>query len=426
MLKRLRSSLFFKIYLTLLACLAAVAIMSAVFVRAGQDQEDRSWQGRLDAFLTATLPETASRDDLQARLGWLSEAFDTDIGLYASDGRPIASAGKPPLPEHTPFWRNRRNGDDRRGFAFRLEDGRIVTANIAGQFGPGVRNPLLYMALIAALIGLASYPVVRHLTRRLERLRQGVETWGDGAKLARVELAGTDEVAAVATSFNAAADRIEALIASHRALLANASHELRSPLARLRMAIDIYESAPGEAVKREIVQNLAELDELVGEILLASRLDHVKELDSREEFDLFALASEEAARHDIKADGEAAPVLGDPKLLTRLIRNLILNAKRHGAEPVTVGVSRQGDMAKLTVTDSGEGIADADRARIFEPFYRPRGHGEQAGGWGLGLSLVKQIARHHGGSVSYDAPTGGGSVFTVLVPLAEGAKPETA
>ena len=132
MLKRLRSSLFFKIYLTLLACLAAVAIMSAVFVRAGQDQEDRSWQGRLDAFLTATLPETASRDDLQARLGWLSEAFDTDIGLYASDGRPIASAGKPPLPEHTPFWRNRRNGDDRRGFAFRLEDGRIVTVRGAG------------------------------------------------------------------------------------------------------------------------------------------------------------------------------------------------------------------------------------------------------------------------------------------------------
>ncbi|WP_245440187.1 ATP-binding protein [Mesorhizobium sp. Z1-4] len=426
MLKRLRSSLFFKIYVTLLACLAAVAIMSAVFVRAGQDQEDRSWQGRLDAFLTATLPETASRDDLQARLDWLSDAFDTDIGLYAQNGRPIASAGNPPLPEHTPFWRNRRNDDDRRGFAFRLEDGRIVTANIAGHLRPGVRSPLLYMALIAAVIGLASYPVVRHLTRRLERLRQGVETWGDGAKLARVELPGTDEVAAVAISFNAAADRIEALIASHRALLANASHELRSPLARLRMAIDIYESAPSEAVKREIVQNLAELDDLVGEILLASRLDHVEDLDSREEFDLLALTSEEAARHDIKVDGEAAAVNGDPKLLTRLIRNLILNAKRHGSEPVTVSLSIHGPMAVLAVTDSGTGIAETDRARIFEPFYRPRGYGEQAGGWGLGLSLVRQIAEHHGGSVRYDAPAGGGSRFTVLLPLSGGVKPQMA
>ena len=426
MLRRLRSSLFVKIYVTLLACLAAVAIMSAVFVRVGQDEEDRSWQSRLDAFLSATLPENAGRDELQVRLGWLSDAFDTDIGLYAPNGRPIATAGNPPLPEHTPFWRNRRNDDDRRGFAFRLDDGRIVTANIAGQFGPRVRSPLLYMALIAALIGLASYPVVRHLTRRLERLRQGVDAWGDGAKLARVELAGTDEVAAVATSFNAAADRIEALIASHRALLANASHELRSPLARLRMAIDIYESAPCETVKREIVQNLAELDDLVGEILLASRLDHVEELDSREALDLLALASEEAARHDIKVDGGAAVVNGDPKLLTRLVRNLILNAKRHGAEPVTVSVSAKDGVATLTVADSGAGIAEADRARIFEPFYRPRGHGEQAGGWGLGLSLVRQIAEHHDGSVRYDAPAGGGSAFTVVLPLAAGAEPQTA
>lgn len=426
MLKRLRSSLFVKIYVTLLACLAAVAIMSAVFVRIGQNEDDRSWQGRLNAFLTATLPETASRDDLKARLVWLSEAFGTDIGLYAQNGRPIAAAGNPPLPEHTPFWRNRRNDDDRRGFAFRLEDGRIVTANIAGHFGPRVRSPLLYMALIAAVIGFASYPVVRHLTRRLERLRQGVETWGDGAKLARVELAGTDEVAAVATSFNAAADRIEALIASHRALLANASHELRSPLARLRMAIDLYESAPSEKVKGEIVQNLAELDGLVDEILLASRLDHVEGHDSREEFDLLALASEEAARHNIKADGEVAVVSGDPRLLTRLIRNLILNAQRHGAEPVSVSVSIQGAMAVLTVTDGGEGIAETDRRRIFEPFYRPHGHGEQAGGWGLGLSLVRQIAEHYGGTVRYDAPAAGGSVFTVFLPVADGAKPATA
>src|SRR5207247_9222060 len=125
------------------------------------------------------------------------------------------------------------------------------------------RNPIAYLAMIAAVIGLAAYPVVRHLTRRLERLRLGVEAWGSGALVTRVADSGGDEVAAVAKSFNRAAGQIEQLVASHRALLANASHELRSPLARLRIAIDLYEQAPDPARKSEIVRNLGELDTLV-------------------------------------------------------------------------------------------------------------------------------------------------------------------
>jgi signal transduction histidine kinase len=272
------------------------------------------------------------------------------------------------------------------------------------------------MALIAAIIGVASYPVVRHLTRRLETLRRGVETWGESDRLARVHLGGSDEVAAVATSFNEAADRIEALIASHRALLAKASHELRSPLARLRMAIDLYEKAPGEAIKQEIVQNLAELDELVGEILLASRLNHVEGLEQREVFDLLALATEEGARNGVPVTGDEAMVRGDPKLVTRLVRNLILNAQRHGAPPIAVSVAAEDGHSVLRVADKGAGIPASDRERIFEAFYRPAGRSEQAGGWGLGLSLVRQIARHHGGSVRYEAPESGGSVFVASFP----------
>ena len=147
------------------------------------------------------------------------------------------------------------------------------------------------------MIGAAAYPVVRHLTRRLERLRQGVDQWGGGALGLRVPVTGNDEVAAVSRSFNAAADRIEHLVAAHRTLLANASHELRSPLARLRMAIDLYEQSPEERMKQEILQSLTELDSLVEEILLASRLDHVQKLDHAEPVDLLALAAEEGARY---------------------------------------------------------------------------------------------------------------------------------
>ncbi|TIW90087.1 MAG: HAMP domain-containing protein, partial [Mesorhizobium sp.] len=111
-------------------------------------------------------------------------------------------------------------------------DGRVVAARPRMPFGPAGRNPLGYLALIAAVIGLAAFPVVRHLTRRLEALRQGVDRWGEGALDTRIAVRGSDEVAAVAASFNRAAEQIERLLAAHRSLLANASHELRSPLAR--------------------------------------------------------------------------------------------------------------------------------------------------------------------------------------------------
>ena len=130
--------------------------------------------------------------------------------------------------------------------------------------------------LVAAVIGIAAYPVVRQLTRRLESLRKGVEVWGGGDLSRRVPVTGSDEVAAVAKSFNEAAGQIERLVAAHRSLLANASHELRSPLARLRMAIDLYERSASDSTRDEIIKNLGELDALVEEILLASRLDHVR------------------------------------------------------------------------------------------------------------------------------------------------------
>jgi signal transduction histidine kinase len=272
--------------------------------------------------------------------------------------------------------------------------------------------------MIAAVIGLAAYPVVRHLTRRLERLRRGVDAWGGGALATRVPDDGSDEVAAVARSFNKAADHIERLLTAHRALLANASHELRSPLARLRMAIDLYEGSRDEGHKREIVQNLGELDALVEEILLASRLDHIEKLDHAEPVDLLALAAEEGAKSGVAVSGTPAIVSGDPRLLTRLVRNLIQNAERHGAPPVSVDVKSDGGTVRLAVRDHGAGVPEGERSRVFEPFYRPSGRSETSGGWGLGLSLVRQIARHHGATMHYEAPDDGGARFVVEFPAA--------
>ncbi len=179
------------------------------------------------------------------------------------------------------------------------------------------------------------------------------------------------------------------------------------------MAIDLYEQQPGEARKEEIVRNLAELDELVEEILLSSRLDHNQTADLSQSVDLLALTAEEGARHGIAVTGDAVTVNGDPRLLARMVRNLMQNAQRHGAPPFDAQVRRAGETVELSVRDHGDGIPDGESERVFEPFYRPSGRAEAAGGWGLGLALVRQIAERHGATVRHERPAGGGTRFIV-------------
>jgi len=245
-----------------------------------------------------------------------------------------------------------------------------------------------------------------------------------------VEVSGRDEVAAVAASFNAAAARIEALVRAHQSLLANASHELRSPLARMKMAVSMIEdAAPAqrERLKREIDTNIAELDALVEEVLLASRLDALEALEHRERVDVLGLAAEEAARVDAVLEPAADPspltVEGDERLLRRALRNLLENARRYGGGDVSVIAQRAGDRVELRVCDRGPGVPAELRQRIFEPFYRLPGHAEQAGGVGLGLSLVRQIAERHGGSVRCEPRAGAGSCFVLALKRAADAAP---
>jgi signal transduction histidine kinase len=252
-------------------------------------------------------------------------------------------------------------------------------------------------------------------------LKQGVEQFGAGQLHHRVQVTGHDEVAAVASSFNVAAARVEALVRSHQSLLANASHELRSPLARMKMAVSMLESAsPAQRVhlKQEIDTNVAELDALVEEVLLASRLDAAPTPERNERVELLGVAAEEAARVDAVLDGAPTTVSGEERLLRRALRNLLENARRYGGSEVEAFVESQAGRAVVRVCDRGPGVPEAMRERIFEPFFRLPGHAEQGGGVGLGLSLVKQIAERYGGTVRCEAREGGGSCFALSLPLA--------
>ena len=287
------------------------------------------------------------------------------------------------------------------------------------------------LGLVAVAVALATYPIIRKLTRRLELLQRGVERWGAGDLTTRVAVQGNDEVAFLAQRFNHAAERVETLVHSHKSLLANASHELRSPLARIRMGLELM-GHPGTSTsantstdfKAEILRNLAELDQLIDEILLASRLDAQEaDLGTVESIDLSGLAAEECARVDALLDTgdntDAVEVRGIPKLLRRAIRNLLENARRYSAGEVEIQVRREGGRAVVRVSDHGPGVPPAQRERIFEPFYRLPGASERDGGVGLGLALVRSIAERHGGTVVCEARLDGrgGASFMLMLPL---------
>lgn len=271
------------------------------------------------------------------------------------------------------------------------------------------------LGLLGVAVAVGAYPVARRLTRRLERLRAGVEGLGAGDLRTRVPVEGHDEVAALATSFNRAADRIEALVGAQRTLLASASHELRSPLARLRVALELM-GADRPDLRERVARDVAELDELIGELLLASRLESVEQLDRREDVDLLGLVAEEAARSTAEVSGQPVVVKGDAKLLRRLVRNLLENAVRYGAPPVEATVDAVGGRARLRVCDRGPGVPEEERERIFAPFYRSSSRAPGDGGSGLGLSLVRQIARRHGGEARCRAREGGGTCFEIDLP----------
>ena len=306
---------------------------------------------------------------------------------------------------------------------------------------PQALGPLALVAVLFIAVAAGAYPVVRRLTRRLEALKQGVQAFGRGDLALRVDASGHDEVAEVAATFNQAAERIEALVRSHQTLLANASHELRSPLARLKMAVAMYAEGPAlqrAGLKREIDTNVAELDALVEEVLLASRLDARAPLDRSDRVDLLGIAAEEAARVDAEVeavadtvadtvgDTAALQVSGNERLLRRALRNLLENARRYGGGEITTLVAASADgAARISVCDRGPGVPVELRERIFEPFFRLPGHAEREGGVGLGLSLVRQIVLAHGGQVACEAREGGGSCFVIQLPPGGVASPPT-
>jgi signal transduction histidine kinase len=406
-----------QVHLTILAVLALFTLLlGAVWWRG-----PAAWQ---EARLAEGVAETAGEilpgpdrpvEELQSALERLAPRFGVEAAVFSPTGERLAWTGAPlPLP---PGAGARTSWVRLRGrvlVSVRLPDGRRLVAARPGPDWRHLASAAATVGLLALAVGVGAWPLVRRLTSRLERLRRRVEDLGRGDLSARAPVEGRDEVADLARSFNRAADRIQALVEAQRRQLAFASHELRSPLARLRVSLEMLAGDP--ALKDRAKRDVQELDALIDELLEASRLEALGRPERCEPVDLLGLVAEEAARVDAAVEGEAALVSGDARLLRRLVRNLLENARRHGAGAgVGARVERHRGGARLTVTDRGPGVPEAERERIFEPFYRPPGSPETGAGYGLGLALVRQIARAHGGEARCLPRDGGGTTFEVTL-----------
>ncbi|MFJ3385784.1 MULTISPECIES: sensor histidine kinase [unclassified Curtobacterium] len=283
--------------------------------------------------------------------------------------------------------------------------------------------------VLVTLMGIGTWIVVGRSLRPVERIRTEVAGVGGASRSARVAVPDTgDEVARLAHTMNEMLERLERSAAVQRRFVSDASHELRSPIASVRQHASVARAHPDRIAMTELADVvLAENDRLaalVDGLLELSRLDE-RGIGDRRPVDLDDIALAEVSRirsaGAVRVDGSgigAARVLGDERVLARVVRNLVDNAARHASTGIAIGVRSIGGTAELVVDDDGAGVPEADRERVFDRFVRlDEARARDDGGSGLGLAIVRDAVVAHGGTVTVeDAPTAGAR-FVVRIAL---------
>jgi signal transduction histidine kinase len=421
----IKRRLYLRLYLAFLGITVVSLLLTAVLARAFHQPG-----GPITQYLAPLArsldckPDQPCDSEVAKRLAETSHDLGIDIAVWNPEHRLVFRAGTAPLAAPAHFsagWHHTPRGPL---WLTSLGDGRMLGLRERGHLGPRGRLflPMLGALLIAMAIGL--HPLSRSITRRVEQLAEGARRWGQGDLAHRVRVDGKDEIASLAERFNQAAEAIQSLLTHERQMLATASHELRSPLARIRVALDLLaeEASPERRAElaRRSSEDIAELDALVDELLMAARTQPGVPRRPLVVTDLQALVSAEAEAVAAQVIGDApVPYPCEPAMIKRMVRNLLANARLHGqGSPICAEVRLRDSQVVIAVEDGGPGVPEAERERIFAPFYRapgPRPPGDT--GVGLGLALVRQIARYHGGEVSYLARQPAGSRFEVRLPV---------
>lgn len=379
--------------------------------------------------------------------GWPpAEGFDAwlarreaahQLKLTLRDPRGVVLAGSPPhLPRgedtaargYGPRWRQTLRVE----LPVRRGDELLATLSAAPRLPAPDRPPpgrprgflALFLALGLGAAALLLWPLSRGLTRRLVALEAVANRLAQGDLGARAEARGRDEIDRLANCFNAMAAALEEQRQGRQRFFQAVSHELRSPLARLRVALDVLRESPnGEDRERFLnhaKRDIAEIDKLVGDLLEVARGREGGAPLRFETLDVRELARTLAEPCGVTLRLPQQPVIAcaDPEVLGRAIRNVLENAARYAGteQPVELEARREGDMLALRFRDHGPGVPEHERERIFAPFYRPdEGRDRKSGGVGLGLALVRQAMEQHGGTALVEASSDGGAVFVLTL-----------
>jgi signal transduction histidine kinase len=303
---------------------------------------------------------------------------------------------------------------------------------------PGTQVAVISIAILAAAI--MSLLLARYLSSPIMRLQKASRALAAGAfetRVGRPFNRRSDEVGTLARDFDAMAERIQALVTAKETLLRDVSHELRSPLARIRMALALAQRRAGAQAQSDLdrIEREAEkLDALIGQVMTLTRL-RTATAPRRESVRLDQLVGEvvddarfehPASRVELTTSGPIE-VRGDADGLKSAIENVVRNALIYGdpAQPVEVEATSSADEALVRVLDRGPGVPDSELSRIFEPFYRTdKSRDHQKGGQGIGLAITTRVTELHGGSVTARNRNGGGLEIDLKLPL--GAAPAQA
>ena len=286
--------------------------------------------------------------------------------------------------------------------------------------------------IVITLVAVATYRLIGAALQPVESIRSRVASISSHQLGERVPVPDTgDEIARLAVTMNSMLARLEARQQAQQRFVADASHELRSPLATITAALELAHTRPdlvdAALVDDSLLPEAQRMHRLLEDLLLLARADENALAQTRTDVDVDDLLLAEAARvrrdERVEVHTVIAPVRvhGDRLQLTQVVRNLVDNACRHARTEVRLACSSEADTALIEITDDGPGIAEGDRYRIFERFVRldsPRTR--RAGGAGLGLAIAAEIVTAHGGSIGVYDNTSGGSRFVVALPADEG------
>jgi two-component system, OmpR family, sensor kinase len=470
-----------RIYAHLLVTLLVGVIASAIVLTAGwRTALLHSFAARLTHHVASQLSDRWSDRPAFAReLARTAEELDVEITVRAASdgGRLIAAAGAPYPPlDGDELARVRKNDIvvERHPRFFvaapLVVDGKIVAVVQAAPPIHAFRlptRPIITIVLILVIAGVASGPLARRISLPIERMTDAMRRFGAGDLGARVpppsrvwleklrEHRGRsarderfarrferrmerhferqarrhqlDEIEQLTRAFNEMAERIEQLVRGQKELLANVSHELRSPLARIRVALELASPRDEKSAARlkDVEDDIAELDRLIEDVLTTSRLEatglpaHVGSVDIAEMFAALVARAQvdpTTAGKEVRAEpADGVTLVADAALIKRALWNLVENAAKYGAPPIVLSAAADGDAVELRVADSGGGIAPEDRQRIFEPFYRAdKARTPGRGGFGLGLTLARKVAEVHGGTIRAEGDHG--AVIIIRLP----------